>query len=232
MTLRRILLLAVLLLATAALAGVAQPRLGRSATAAAGRTITVTGAGAVVTVPDRATFDFGVQARAGTATEALAGAAKAAAAVIAALKNAGVASADLRTTQVSLSPSTSQDGTRILGYTASSSVSARTTVAKAGPLVDAAVRAGAATVSGPGLEVSTQDALYLDALKKAVADAKTKAQAIAEAAGLRLGPVQSVVEAGAPTPLPIGMRADTGSVPIEPGTQEIDATVTVTFAAG
>lgn len=230
---RRVLLLAVLLLAAAAVAGVAQPQLSRGAsTPTAGRTITVTGNGSVSAVPDRATFGFGVQTHGATATGTLDANAKVAGAVVAALKALGVASADIRTTQVSLSPSTSQDGTRIVGYTAFSNVSVTAAIDRAGPLVDAAVRAGANSVSGPGLGLSQQDELYREALKKAVADARAKANALAAAAGLRLGKAQSVSEGSAPTPLPIGAKAGASTgVPIEPGTQEVDATVTVTYAA-
>jgi uncharacterized protein YggE len=99
-------------------------------------------------------------------------------------------------------------------------------------LVDAAVDAGANSVSGPGLDSSDRDALYRDALKQAFADAKAKAETLAEAAGVQLGPVQTVAEGAAPGPVVYASRAavDT-AVPVEPGTQEIDATVTVTYAA-
>ena len=225
--------LAVLLLAASAIAGVAQPRLARSADAQPAKTITVSGHGTVTTVPDRAGFDFSVETRAPTAAAALAKNADAAAAVVQALKAAGVAAADLRTSQVSLSPQTTQDGTTIIGYTASTSISTTIGIAKAGSLVDAAVRAGADNVSGPYLSRSDQDSLYNDALKSAVANAKLKATALAAAGGLSLGGVQSIVEgSSAPVPLPFaGAKATDGTVSIEPGTQTIDATVTVTYAA-
>ena len=233
-TLRKSLLLAGLLLAAAALAGVAQPRLAHGAAAPAdGRTITVSGDGAVTTVPDRASFQFGVTTRAGTAKDALARNSAAASAVIAALKAAGVAATDLSTAGVSLSPVTSDDGTRIVSYTASDSVSASIALAKAGPLVDAAVGAGADSVWGPGLAVADQKALYRQALTQALADAKAKAQALAGAAGLTLGAVESIAEGGGATPVPLmkaAAPADTGSTPIEPGTQEVDASVGVTYA--
>ena len=220
-----------LLLLAAAVAGVAQPHLGRAADAPpAGRTITVDGAGSVTTVPDRASFTFGAEARAATAKAALAQADDAADALVAALKKGGVRDADLQTSQVSLDPQTSQDGTRVIGYVASTSVTATTTIANAGPLVDAAVAAGATTVSGPSLSSADTDALYRDALKQAVADARSKAEALATAAGLTLGAVRTVVEGGgAPVPLPMAASA---AGKIEPGTQSVDATVTVTFDAG
>jgi hypothetical protein len=231
---RRTFLVAGLLLVAAAIAGVAQPRLAQSADTTPGRTITVTGSGAVIAVPDRASFQFTVDTRGSTASAALSANADAEQAVVAALKSAGVAAADLQTTDVSLSPQTTQDGTKIIGYAASSSVSVTIPIDRAGAVVDAAVKAGADGVSGPGLSLSDQDALYKDALKKAVANAQTKASAIADAAGLHLGSVQTVVEGSAPGPVVWGASkaADAPTtITVEPGTQETDATVTVTYSA-
>ena len=228
---RRLLFLSGLFLLAAAVAGVAQPHLGRAAdTPPAGRSITVNGTGSVTTVPDRATFTFGADARAATAKAAIAQANDSADAIVAALKKDGVAAADLQTSQISLNPQTSDDGTRVTGYVASSSVTATTSIASAGPLVDAAVDAGATSVSGPSLSRADTDALYRDALKQAVDDARTKAQALAAGSGLTLGTVRSVVEGGSAMPMPLGIA--TGAAKIEPGTQTVEATVTVTFDAG
>jgi uncharacterized protein YggE len=234
MRLRWILLLAALLLAASAIAGVAQPRFGHAADTSSKKTITVTGSGKVITVPDRASFDFTVETRADTAKAALARNAAEAAAVIAAVKATGVPAADVQTSQVYLSPQTNPDGTQIVGYIASNSISVKTTIAKAGGLVDAAVGAGAGGVSGPMLSRSDEDALYRDALKNAVADAKSKAEALASAAGLSLGGAQVIVEGSQSSPpIMYAQKADAAaSVPIEPGTQTTEATVTVTYNAG
>ena len=232
MRLRWILFLAGLLLVASAIAGVAQPRFGHSATTApAGKTITVTGDGSVTTVPDRATFNFSIETRAKTATAALTQNSNDAAAVIAALKAAGVSSANLQTSQVSLMPQSSQDGTTIVGYVASNGVTVRTPLANAGKVVDAAVGAGANGVSGPSLDVSDQDALYRDALHKAVDDAKLKAQSLADAAGLSLGGAVTITEGGSSAPMPVADKMSAVGTPIEAGTQEIQASVTVTYAA-
>jgi uncharacterized protein YggE len=230
-SLRRAVLIAVLVLAAAALAGVAQPRFAHSTSTEPGaaRTITVTGDGTASTVPDRASFQFGVDARAQTAKDALGRISDEAAAVSAALKAAGVEAADLQTTGVSLSPQSSRDGTTIVGYSASNSVSATVPLAKAGGVVDAAVNAGADSVSGPGLDTSDRAALYRDALKQALADAKAKAEVLAAAAGVQLGAVQTVAEQSAAQPVPYAAAAS-ASLQVEPGTQDITATVTVTYA--
>ena len=62
-------------------------------------------------------------------------------------------------------------------------------------------------------------------------DARGKAQALADAAGVQLGAMTSTVEGGGGAiPLAAGRMEDTKAASIEPGTQEIQATVTVTFA--
>src|ERR1700759_2214223 len=122
---RTILLVAGVLLVAAAIAGVAQPRLGRSATPSTGSTITVTGDGTVDATPDHASFDFGATTNGATAAEALSRNSAQADSIIDALKKAAIASADIQTTQVSLWPQTSNDGSRITGYQASNSVEAK-----------------------------------------------------------------------------------------------------------
>lgn len=231
--LRTTLFLAGVLLVAAAIAGVAQPRLGRSATPSAGTEITVTGDGTVDATPDRASFDFGVTTNGSTAAEALSRNASEARAITAALKKSGVGSAEVQTTQVSLWPQTSSNGTRITGYQASNSVHVTAPLGKAGALVDAAVRAGANNVDGPNLDVAEKGSLYAEALKRAIADARTKALAIADAAGATLGDVVKVTE-GSSEPRPVVYAAADAAVaapPIQAGKQEIQASVTVTYAA-
>jgi uncharacterized protein YggE len=235
MRMRWILFLAGLLLVASAIAGVAQPHFGHSATPAAtapaAKTITVSGDGSVTAVPDRATFNFSIETRAKTASAALTQNSADATAVIAALKDAGITSANIQTSQVSLNPQTSQDGTTIVGYAASNSVTVRTALTTAGKIVDAAVGAGANGVSGPSLDVSDQTSLYRDALHKAVDNAKLKAQALADATGLSLGSVLTVTEGGSATPFPISDKMSAAGAPIEAGTQQIQASVTITYAA-
>lgn len=228
---RTILLLAGVLLVAAAIAGVAQPHLGRSATPPTGSTITVTGNGTVNATPDQASFGFGVTTNGATAAEALSRNASQARTIIAALKKAGIGSSDIQTTQVSLWPQTDTNGTRITGYQASNSVQVTAALGKAGSLVDAAVRAGANNVEGPSLDTADKASLYHQALKQALVASKGKAQAIANATGLMLGTALKVREGGAPTPVVYAeaLAKDT-SVPIEAGTQKIQASVTVTYS--
>jgi len=231
----RIAALAALVAVAVALAGVGLPERARGQEADPQmRSISATGNGTVSAVPDRAQFSFGVEAQARTASAALEAADAQIARVVAALRQAGIAQADIQTDQLSLSPRTNDEGAEILGYTAVSSVSVRVrNLDRAGAVVDAAVGAGANQVYGPSLVRSNQDALYRNALRAAYADARAKAQALAEAAGVTLGAMTGTVEGGGAIPFAGAMEdAKTASATIEPGTQEIQASVTVTFAVG
>jgi uncharacterized protein len=196
--------------------------------------ITVVGSGSAKAVPDVSDWSFGVQSDADSASAALKGASEATRRILAALRGAGVAKRDLRTEQVSLYPRMSNDGRDVIGYTASSSVAATVRqLEKAGAVVDAAVAAGANQVSGPMLRVADSQAQYRQAVDAALDDARARAQAIAAKAGVTLGaPVAIVESGGGGGPIPVYDRSAAGAaeMPIEPGTQEISASLLVTFA--
>jgi uncharacterized protein YggE len=221
------------LAALAVLAAVAGTAHGSSAAVDGG--ITVTGLGSVEAVPDRAQLSFDVQASGTTAVQALERAAAESRAVNQALRAAGLAGADLQTAQISLQPRRSDQGA-VTGFDAATMVTAKLKdLSRVGRTIDAAVRAGASGVYGPALSKADTDALYATALKAALANARAKAQTIASASGVPLGRVTNVVEGGGSQPMPFA-AADAAvkqtEVPVEPGTQEIQASVTVTFAAG
>jgi uncharacterized protein len=220
--------IAVVAIAVAALAGVGRPEAARGDTPATADTVTTNGHGVVTAIPDEATVSAGVHTQAGSAQEALAQNAKLMNQVVAALKNAG--GTELQTQQVSLSPQTSDTG-QVTGYAADNSVSAKSKIADTGALIDAAVAAGANTVSGPSLGVSDSEALYRDALGKAVADARARADALAKAGGFGVGQVSTVVEQTANAPVPVfsAATAKDAATPVEPGTQDVTADVVVTF---
>jgi uncharacterized protein YggE len=210
-----------------AFAGIGRPEAARGDTAVPD-TVSTTGHGVVTVVPDEATISAGVHTQAATAAAALAENGRLQNAVIAALKGAG--GSELQTQEVSLSPQSDEQG-KVTGYAADDSVSAKSKIAGAGALIDAAVGAGANTVSGPSLDVSGRDQLYRDALKKAVDDARAKALALGDAGGFGVGPVSTVTEDGS-APQPVfaqGALAKADSTPVEPGTQDVSADVTVTF---
>ncbi len=231
MKLVRLAVAAAALVALVALAGVGLPEPASGDTPASERTITVTGSGSVTVVPDRAVLSFGVVTQGATAQAALRANGSAMRRVIGAVEAAGVGASDVQTASISLSARMSEDGTTILGYTASSTVEVTVrSLAHAGALVDAAVEAGANEVSGPSLAAADQASLYRQALASAVADARAKAATLAKAAGVALGGIVRVDEGGESPPLPLARAADGAAPPIAAGTQSIDATVTVVFA--
>jgi uncharacterized protein YggE len=104
---------------------------------------------------------------------------------------------------------------------------------EAGDVIDAAVAAGANNVSGPSLSRDDHGKLYNDALERAVADAKAKAEVLARAAGVSVGAVQSVAEnpQTGGGPMPLGYAAARSiAAPIEAGTIQIVANVRIVFA--
>ena len=230
--LKYVLLISGVVLVAAAIAGVAQPSKGGAANPST-TTITVTGNGTVNATPDKASFDFGVQVNAATASEAINNDNKQAQAIIDALKNAGIPDSDIQTTSVSLWPQTSSNGNTITGYQASNSVNVTAPIDKSGSLVDAAVGAGANNIDGPNLSVGDESSYNAQALKLAVDDAKAQAQAIATASGLTLGGILHITNEGSsPTPIMYGaLDAKAAGTPIEAGSQQIQASVTVVYSA-
>jgi uncharacterized protein len=212
---------------------VAWPDSATSAADAAEEGITVTGVGTVEAVPDRAELSFGVTTEGATAKEASTANAERMTELIDALKAAGVRSEEIQTENVSVSPRHSPMGKRLPGFVAENSVSVQVDSDRAGAIVDLAVENGATNASGPSFDVSDRDALYRDALRAAVREAREKAEAIASAGGVSLGDVTRVVEDGsADSPVYLEAPARAQATPIEPGQEEIQATVTVTFSAG
>jgi hypothetical protein len=226
---RRIAVAGVLLLAGAALAGVLRPEGAQAVRQAVAQTDTVSviGMGSVSAVPDRALISAGVESSADTAKAALAANAREMRKVIDALRAAGAKNVTTQT--VSLSPRVTPEG-KPNGFSATNIVSATTTLDGAGALIDTAVDAGANTVYGPSLTQSDAARLYKLALKKAVADARERADALAEAAGRQVGRVISMSESGAaPGPVYEKAASTADSTPVVAGEQETTASVSVTF---
>jgi uncharacterized protein len=220
-------LAAAVIVLVAAFAGVGRPEAARGDTGQP-NTVTTNGHGVITAVPDEATVTAGVHTQAASAADALAQNSTLMNRVVDALERAN--GTDLQTQQVSLSPQTNEQG-QVTAYVADNTVSAKAKVAEAGALVDAAVQAGANTVSGPSLGISDTDARYRQALGKAVEDARAKAEALADAGGFGVGPVSSVSEQSANAPVPVFQAAagKSDATPIEPGTQDVTADVIVTF---
>jgi uncharacterized protein len=193
------------------------------------RGITVSGTASVRSVPDQAGFRFGVQKQGATAAGTLAMATGAARKLVAAIEAAGVAAADVQTDQVSLAPRFAPG--RLSGYVAADAVSVQIRdLARLPAVIDAAVRAGATQVDGPSFSRSNSSELYRQALARAIGDARAKARAVAAAAGTSVGAVLEVREGSDSGGGFVAQPASTSEPSIEPGSLEIAAIVTVTFA--
>jgi uncharacterized protein YggE len=211
---------------------------GAELTAASGSgRITVTGTGTVTGVPNQLILSIGVQVRAASVSTALSDANQAVSRVTGALRDHGVAAADIQTADLYISPDLRGTAQTPDGYTVSESVTATLRqVSAAGGQIDAAVRAGgnAVTVNGISLNLTDTSSLLASARKAAVANARTKASQYAAALGQPLGPVVSITDAADSGPFFPAARTAAGaadsSVPISPGTQQLSVSVTVVYA--
>ena len=156
--------------------------------------VLVTGNGAAAAAPDVAVLDLGAEARAATAGGALDAVSQAVSAMRAALLGAGVAERDLATAALSLSPYYDAHPV-VAGYQAALALKVRSrSVEQVGALVVAAASAAgdAARVRGISFEHSDPHALAAAARALALADARAKAEQLAELAGRALGEPLSV----------------------------------------
>lgn len=203
-------------------------------TAATG--ITTRGVGTVTMTPDTVTLVIGVQTRDQSAKAALDANTAKATALINVLKSKGVAPADLQTSQLSANPTYDSATGRITGYEVTNQVTATLhDVGAAGGLIDAAGQAAGDAVRIQQLSFSIGDdsASRAQARADAVRQAQAHAQQLAEAAGVRLGRVQSIIEMPANPPGPLDRAAapvTAAPVPVEPGSQKLTVMVEVVYA--
>lgn len=196
-------------------------------------TITVSAAGSVTLVPDVARVSVGVTVTKPTVKAARDAAGKSMSAIIASLRALGIDERDMKTVSIDLSPQYSNSSTpKVVGYRMSEQLQITVRdLDKAGDVVDAATTRGATDVNGLWFEVDDPARAMDEARAAAIAKARTSAQAMASAAGVSLGAVVSISEASTAYPGPYygaAMR-DTAGTPVQPGTQDIQATVTVVF---
>jgi uncharacterized protein YggE len=101
-----------------------------------------------------------------------------------------------------------------------------------GEVLDKLVSVGANQMNGITFEVSTAETLRDAARKEAIANARRRAELFAAAAGVKVGKVVSITEGAMIEPRPFvkaGRMAAMDAVPVERGTQSLEATVTVTW---
>lgn len=203
-------------------------------------TLTVTGTGSVATTPDLATVSLGLTTTGATATEAMSANSDALTAVIAQMKAAGVEDRDIQSSSLSLNPNwvmnASSTASEVQGYVATNIVTVRIRdLAQTGAVLDAAIADGANTLNWLTLGLQNPRPHEDAARRAAVADAVAIATLLSEAAGTKLGPILSIQEGGGPEPMPGAMfrtMADAASMPVEAGSVDVTASVTMVFAIG
>jgi hypothetical protein len=198
----------------------------------------VSGLGTVTAAPDMAEITSGVVTQAPTAAGALAANSQAMEKVLQALAAQGVAARDIQTTSISVSPqrrAVRGEGRppEIVGYEVTNQVRVKVRdLARLGRVLDEQVTQGANSVYGIRFGLADPAPLLDEARKRAMADARRRADLYAGAASLKVGRVVAVQEAGAAAPRPeMAARVmAAGAVPVAPGEQEIQASVSVTFS--
>lgn len=198
-------------------------------------TLTVSAIGKITVVPDVARVYLGVTLTKPTVREARNAAARAMTDVIAAIKGLGIADADIQTTGLSLSARYAEgSSTKIVGYIISEQLGVTVRdLDKAGDVVDTATAEGATDVNGISFELADPARAQDQARAAAVTAARTSGLAMASAANVTLGAVVSIADGSVPTPIYYGstQAAPAADVrtPVQPGTQEVSAMVTVVF---
>jgi uncharacterized protein YggE len=200
--------------------------------------ITVVGSGTAAARPDTAEVAAGVVTQATTAAQALAQNSAAMDKVLKAVAALGIADKDVQTTNFNVIPQRragrqEPQPPEIVGYEVSNQVRIKVRdLAAVGRLLDTLVGQGANALGGISFSVGEPAPVLDQARTKAMADARRKAEVYTQAAGVKLGPLLSIREATAAIPrfggeMPRAMAMT--AVPVAPGEQEFQATVTVTY---
>jgi len=207
------------------------------------RTITATAEGQASGTPDLLTISLGVETSAPDAASALSSNNQEAGSLIAKLKSDGVAAADLQTTELRISPTYTQ-GTpsqppQIDGYTVDDEVVAKLRqLGDAGQVIDDAANAAGNDIRLDSIAYSIDDdsALLTAARADAVREAAVRAHAMADAAGVSVGAVQTITDLSQPgvEPVPTDLSAAASGVaalpPLQAGTEQVTVDVSVVFA--
>jgi uncharacterized protein YggE len=205
--------------------------------------ISVTGSGEVNAAPDLAVLSFAVETTAKEASAAAAANAALSSALAAAIKAKLNKEDQVTTTRYSLDPTYEQHERgsstppRISGYVARNEVRVQTrNIDQVGELVDAATGAGANRISGLSFTLEDRADALADALKRAGADARHQAEAIAAALGVELGEIISASTGSAPLVIPrhrgMAMAMESSMTPIDAGDVKVSAMLNVVWGIG
>lgn len=205
-----------------------------------GTRLDVSATGEVTRVPDLAIISAGVQTLQPTATAAIEENATRMERVRAALRRAGIEDKDIQTSNISLNPEYQYDQNRpprLTGYRASNTVNIKfRDLKRTGTILDALVAEGANQISGPNLTIDKPEAALDEARSKAIANGRARADLYARALGMRVARLISVSEGSGynvPPPMPMVMMAEArsgdASSKIDPGTQQLQVNVSMSF---
>ena len=205
------------------------------------RTLSVSGNGTVYLTPDIANIYIGVHTEDPVITIAVNKNNTQTQALVDALKNAGVAEADIQTSNFSVYLNSTYD--KQTGQSTGSDYAVDNTVyitvrdlTKLGNLLNTAVSAGANNINSITFDVADKTAAMAQARQKAMENAASLASELAQTAGATLGEIQNISYSDvSPSPYYYGMggggaSAPNASVPIQPGKTEISVSVSVTYA--
>jgi uncharacterized protein len=205
-----------------------------------GRTIVVDGNGEAHAAPDWATLNLAIETQGRTAAAAAQSNATLAQKVVDALKNKLGDKGTITTGGYSLNPEYDQRPNRerpdIVGYTAQNSITVETgKLDLVGPLIDSSISAGANRVNYLNFTLKNDTKARGEAIANATKDARSQADALASALGVRLGQVVKATTVAQVTPIRMSpapmmaMAKMNEPTPIEAGQISIPASVTLTY---
>jgi len=202
-------------------------------------TIAVVGQGSVAATPDSAEIQVAVITTDTQAASAVAANSAQMTSVLRSLAGLGIQERQTATERFEISPrfrraSNQDQAPEITGYAVTNRLRVTVTDLKIlGQVLDAVVAAGANRVENVTMTLSDTEPLLDQARKKAMEDARHKAELILASAGLKLGPVLSIEEKGSALPVPRALAlAESAAVPVRPGEQVVRSGLGVTFAIG
>ena len=180
-----------------------------SAAEAPQRLVSVTGSGEVKAQPDMAYVTLGVEARKPTLAAARTEVNASVERILALTRELKIEPKFVDSTRLQVQPDYRWDEKAskqvLLGYVVNRQIEVEVhDLDRLGTLLEKSVSAGVNQLGGARLDSSRRKELEREALTKAVDDARLNADALARAAGAKLGPVQSISAAGT---MPVPMYA-------------------------
>ena len=206
-----------------------------------GTLLSVSASGEANRVPDVATLSAGVVTQAADANEALRANAAQMNRLMEAVRQAGIAERDIRTSDLGVSPQYRRadgEAREISGYEARNTVNLTLRdIGNLGSVIDALVAAGANQVHGPNFQIGEPDEAYDEARRAALEAARARAGLYADALGLRVRRIVSISEGGGgfhPMPMMAMARAadSAESTPVSPGESTVSVNLDVVFELG